>query len=103
MQSDVDFFEKFLKENQAQEICKNLRIYQSLREKFLLHESPNLVYRNRKIVSALTAKRKKMRVDRVKKKVTLTKENWETVVFSDEKMFNFDWPDSSQCYWHDLR
>ena len=30
MQLDVNFFEKLLKENQAQEICKNLIIYQSL-------------------------------------------------------------------------
>ena len=27
MQSDFDFFEKLLKDNQAQEICKYLRIY----------------------------------------------------------------------------
>ena len=30
MQLDVDFFEKHLKDNQAWEICKNLRIYPSL-------------------------------------------------------------------------
>ena len=32
MQPDVDVFEKLLKDNQAQEICKNLRIYPSLQE-----------------------------------------------------------------------
>ena len=35
MQPDVDFFEKLLKNNQAQENCKNLRIYPSLLEEFL--------------------------------------------------------------------
>ena len=44
-----------------------------------------------------------MRVDWVKKKVTGTKEKWETVVFSDEKKFNLDGPDGSQSYWDDLR
>ena len=62
------------------------------RVRLLLHESPNLVYRNRKTVPALTAKLKKMRLDWVKKKVTWTKEKWETAVFSDEKKFNLDGP-----------
>ena len=35
MQSDVDFFEKLLKDNQAQKICKNLRIYPLLQEEFV--------------------------------------------------------------------
>ena len=30
-------------------------------------------------------------------------EKWETVVFSDEKKFKSDGPNSSECYWHDLR
>ena len=44
-----------------------------------------------------------MCVDWEKKKVTWTKEKWETVVFSDEKKFNLYGPDGSQYYWHDLR
>ena len=43
-----------------------------------------------------------MRTDWVKKKVIWTKEKWETVAFSDEKKFNLDGPDGSQCYWYDL-
>ena len=35
MQPDVDFFEKILKNNQAQEICKNLKIYRSFQERFV--------------------------------------------------------------------
>ena len=69
----------------------------------LLHESLNLVYQNRKTAPVLTAKHKKMGIDWVKKKVTWTKEKLETVVFSDEKTFNFGGPDGSPCYWHDLR
>ena len=34
MQPDVNFFKKLLKDNQAQEICNNLRIYPSLQEEF---------------------------------------------------------------------
>ena len=66
----------------------------------LLHESPNLVYRNRKTVLALTAKHEKMRIDWVKKKVTWTMEKCETVFFfSGEKNFNLDGPDGSQGFW----
>ena len=35
VQPDIDFFEKLLKDNQAQEISKNLRIYSSLQEEFI--------------------------------------------------------------------
>ena len=44
---------------------------------------------------ALTAKHRKMHVDWIKKKITWTKEKWETMVFSNEKKFNLDGPDSS--------
>ena len=57
----------------------------SRRVRQLLHESPNLVYRNRKTTLARPAKHKNMRKDWVKKKVTWTKEKWETVVLSDAK------------------
>ena len=85
MQPDVDFFEKLLKDNQVQEICKYLKTYPSLPRKVrqLLHELPNRVYWNMRTAPALTAKHK----DWLKKKVTWTKEKWETVVISDEKKF----------------
>ena len=51
----------------------------------LLHELPNFVYQNKETAPDLTAKHKKMHVDWVKKKVTWTKEKWETMVFSNEK------------------
>ena len=35
MQADIVFFENLLKDNQAQEIYKNLRIYSSLQEEFI--------------------------------------------------------------------
>ena len=80
-------FEKFLKDNQAQEICKNLRIYPSLQEEFVNFSMnrQNLVYRNRRSASVLTAKHRKKCVDWIKKKVTRIKEKWKAVVFSDEK------------------
>ena len=75
----------------GQSSSKNLQKSQSLsitprRARQLIHESSNLVYRNRKTSPALTAKHKKTHEDRVKKKVTWTKEKWKTVVFSDEKV-----------------
>ena len=76
----------------SQNLSITLRVHQ------LLHESPNLVYRNGKKAPALTGKYKKIRVDLVKKKVTWTKEKWKTVVFSYEKKFNLDGLDGSQCY-----
>ncbi len=31
------------------------------------------------------------------------KDEWLSVVWSDEKKFNFDGPDGNSYYWHDLR
>ena len=51
------------------------------RARQLQHESTNLVYQIWKASPALTAEHKNIRLDWEKKKVTWTKEKWETVVF----------------------
>ena len=68
--------------------CDTSRRYNptTLRRVHLINELPNLVYWNRKTAPVLTAKHEKMRVDWAKKKVTLTKEKWETDVFWWEKV-----------------
>ena len=68
MQPDVDFFEKLLKDNQAQEIWKTLRIYPSLQEESVnFSMNQQISYIETGSHFALTAKHKKMRVDWVKK------------------------------------
>ena len=51
--------------------------YHSKKIRQLLSESPNLVNINKKTAQTLTAKHKKMCVDKAKKKVTWTREKWE--------------------------
>ncbi|KAF2351386.1 hypothetical protein FHG87_017859 [Trinorchestia longiramus] len=46
---------------------------------------------------------KKRREEWVREKVKWNADNWAKVVFSDEKKFNLDGPDSFQYYWYDLR
>ena len=56
IQPDINFFEKLQKDNQAEEICKNVRIYPSLQEEFI-NFSMNcqiLYIKNRKTAPALT-------------------------------------------------
>ena len=74
------------------------RVYQ------LLHDSPNLVYWNGKIASALTAKHKKIHVDWVKKKKSnIDKgEMGKPGCFLMRKKFNLDGP-MAPCVLHDLR
>lgn len=50
----------------------------------------------------LTAKHRAKRLEWSHAKMGWTKQ-WENVVFTDEKKFNFDGPDGYQYYWHDLR
>ena len=87
MQPDIDFFKKLLKDNQAQETNKNLRIYPSLQEEFINFSMNHQIsyIKTRRQPPALTAKYKKICVDCVKKKVTWTKEKWETVIFQMKK------------------
>ena len=44
MQPDVEFFKKLLKDNQAPEICKNLRIYPSLQGEFNFFMNSKISY-----------------------------------------------------------
>ena len=65
----------FREASKGQSSLRDLQKSQNLpltprRVRRLLHESPTLVYRNKKTTPALTAKYKELCVDRVKKKVT---------------------------------
>ena len=46
---------------------------------------------------------KRNRVQWAKNYVSFTKDQWASVVFSDEKKVNFDGPDGLAYYWHDIR
>lgn len=50
----------------------------------------------------LTAEHKNKRFDFALKYIRWTQE-WNSVIFSDEKKFNLDGPDGFQYYWHDLQ
>lgn len=45
---------------------------------------------------------KEARLNFARKHMNWTHE-WKKVIFSDEKKFNLDGPDSYSCYWHDMR
>ena len=69
----------FREVTKEQSISRNLQKSQNLlittkKAHQLLHESPNLVHRNRETAAALTAKHDKMLVDWVKEKMSRTKE-----------------------------
>ena len=50
----------------------------------------------------MTKKHKLARLEFAKKYVSLGHE-WQDVIFSDEKKFNFDRPDCYKKYWHDIK
>jgi DDE superfamily endonuclease/Tc3 transposase len=67
-----------------------------------LHATENASYIKRKSAPYLVERHKVARLafaqDRVREKC-----NWDNVLFSDEKKFNFDGPDGCQYYWADKR
>jgi transposase len=66
----------------------------------LLRAHPDFVYKKRKGAPHLTPAHQAARVDFAK---TNNRQDWSTIIFSDEKKFNLDGPDGWQYYWHHLQ
>jgi transposase len=66
-----------------------------------LSSCPTLIRKKLKQKPKLTQKHKDARVEMCTKWLR-ERLDWDTVVFSDEKKFNLDGPDSFEYYWHNL-
>lgn len=87
----------------SREIMKELNVQASLRTvQRVLSSSDHLKYQKIQIKPPLTEAHKAARLGFCNKYLTWTND-WRKVIFSDEKKFNLDGPDSWKYYWHDLR
>jgi len=68
----------------------------------VINASPNMTYLKKKSKPPLNKVHKEQRLSWARNHMSWTSE-WNNVIFSDEKKFNFDGPDGFAYYWHDIR
>ena len=67
----------------------------------ILHSSPNLKYKKMAKKPLLKSVHKTARLEFARRHMNWVQE-WNNVIFSDEKKFNLDGPDGCSYFWHDL-
>lgn len=67
-----------------------------------IRRNPNIVRVKTLTTPRLTERHKLRRVQWARDRVA-DRQDWTSVIFSDEKKFNLDGPDAYSYYWHDLR
>lgn len=68
----------------------------------ILQRCQRIVWRKRLAKPKLTARHYEARLAFAHNHMSWT-DQWQNILFSDEKKFNLDGPDGQQYYWHDLR